>query len=157
MAPRDGRVGRRGGGRAAAVRGLEHLAEAQLRRAADVGQLAVLAGQGDDDVPVALGDHFGLGHAVGVDPALDDLPRLFEVLRGRRLAVDAVGGLERQPGAADQVQAEPGLQPVLPAAAGAAREEHQKIEDDEDEPEYGELPPGAHLSLRWCHGCPVSL
>ena len=39
----------------------------------------------------------------------------------------------------------------------APREEHQKVEDDEDEPEHGELPPGAHLSLRWCHGCPVSL
>src|SRR5207237_9298080 len=91
------------------------------------------------------------------DPAVDDLARLLEVGGRGGLAVHGVGGLERQPGAADQVQTEPRLQPVLPATLGAAGEEHQKVEDDEDEPEHGELPSGAHLSLRWCHGCPVSL
>ena len=85
---------------------LEHRAEAQLGGRAELaGLVPVVAGHGDDDVRVALGDHLGLGDTEPVDPLLDDLAGELEVLLGRRLAVGRLGG-ERHGRAAAQVQPE---------------------------------------------------
>ena len=70
-----------------------------------LGLVAVLAGHRDDDPVGALGDHLGLGDAEAVDPALDDLPGLVERLRGWAGLPSVGAGLQRDRGAALQVQA----------------------------------------------------
>jgi hypothetical protein len=41
------------------------------------------------------------------------------------------------------------MQPLGEAHAARAREQHQQVENDEKAGKHGELPTGAHLSLRW--------
>ena len=61
-----------------------HRAEPQLRGLPQLtGLVAVVPGNGDDDVRVALGDHLGLGDTEAVDPLLDDLAGQLQVLLGR--------------------------------------------------------------------------
>jgi len=118
--------------------GRDDLPEAQLRGLAQALRLvALLARNGDDDV-VAVEEDLGAADADPVDAPFDDLARLVQGLAGRLAAVGGAGG-ERDPGAALQVDAQ------LRGRLVVAGEEHQRVQDDHDQGEQGEIASRAEM------------
>ena len=135
-----GRPGRSGRDRAA-----DHLTEAQLRGLAQrAGLLALLARHGDRQVG-AVQHHLGTADAEPVDPLLDDLLGLHELLAGR-FGTGLGAGHQRDPGPALQVDAQLGRGPAVTG------EEHQCVERGDDDGERAQITPGTDPPRGGCHG-----
>ncbi len=135
------RIGRRstgstgGGRRGGRDRPADDLPEPQLRGLPErTGLLALLAGHGDRQVgPVE--DHLGAAHPEAVDPLLDDLLGLEELLpRGLRAGLGA--GHQRDPGAALQIDAQLRRGPTVTG------EEDHRVQHDDDTDERAQIAPG---------------
>ena len=108
------------------------------------GLLALLAGHRDRQVG-AVEHHLGAADAEPVDPLLDDLLRLQQLLAGR-FGAGLGAGDQRDPGAALQVDAQLGRGPAV------AGEEHQRVQHDDDADERGQVAPGTDPPRGGCHG-----
>ncbi len=126
-------------------RAADDLAEPQLRGLAQrAGLLALLAGHGDRQVG-AVQHHLGAADAEPVDPLLDDLLGLQQLLAGR-FGAGLGAGHQRDPGTALQVDAQLGRGPAVTG------EEHQRVEHDDDADERAQIAPGTDPPRGGCHG-----
>src|SRR5262249_25101140 len=114
-----------------------------------LGLVTALARHGDDDL-LTVQDDLGATDTDLVDPVLDDLACLVELVLVRGALLAARG--QRDPGAALQLDTQLGLRLVV------TRGEHERIQDDHDEQEGREVSHRPELpGGRWCHGWSISL
>ncbi len=135
---------RRGPRRGGRHRAADDLAEPQLRGLTEVAGLITLLARDRDGEVAAVEHHLGAADAEAVDPILDDLLGLQELLP-RRLGAGLGACLQSDTRATLQVD------PELWCGPAVAGEEHQCVEHDDDAEERREIAPGTDPARGGCH------